>query len=141
MGFSYPICFISYQSGGGTQKGAKDVITKIRNFLWAGSNHPARARVVWHNLSRPRSEGGLNLVDPQQSLISLMCKWVLTSCEPGNSNFKQLLRYRLLHCQPQNGESWPPSLEWFTMPTYKAPTGSKIWGRVMRSWKSLVGKI
>lgn len=81
------------------------------------------------------------MVDPEHSLITLMCKWIISVCESGNSNFKFLLRYRLMPCQPRNGDPWPSSLEWFTKDNFKAHVGSKIWGRVMPSWKSLVGDL
>jgi hypothetical protein len=56
--------------------------------------------VAWKVCCLNRAEGGLNFIDPEDALTALMTKWVISACEPGRSNFKVLLRYRLAAFQP-----------------------------------------
>jgi hypothetical protein len=80
---------------GGTKQGIQKVTGKIRNFLWSGSPTAVRARVAWTVCCQPKQVDGLNLIDPQEAVTALIAKWVLTALEPGESNFKVLLRFRL----------------------------------------------
>ena len=77
---------------GGSTKGIKAVTAKIRNFMWAGTSQPSRARVAWSAMCQKRVDGGLNVVDPGEAMVAMMCKWILSACMPGISNFTSLIR-------------------------------------------------
>jgi hypothetical protein len=123
---------------GGTQAGVKKLVAKARNYLWAGSAQPARARVAWDVVCLPRQDGGLNMINPKHMVIALMSKWIINACEPGSSKFKALLRHRLEQCQPHARGTWNGSLQWFTRPNFRASSGSRMWNRTMLSWKQVV---
>jgi hypothetical protein len=84
--------------------GIKRVTGMIRNFCWAGSIHRARARVAWQTCCLKRC----NLIDLQEATTALMAKWIVVAHEPGVSNFKVLLRYRLSRYQPHSRGKWNP---------------------------------
>jgi hypothetical protein len=88
-----------------------------------------------------KREGGLNIVNPLDVVIALMSKWVVSACEPGDSNFKKLMQYRLSCFQPYSHGGWNRSLEWFSQHSHKASPGSKIWNRMARAWKTLVMEV
>jgi hypothetical protein len=71
----------------------------------------------------------------------MMCKWVVTALEPGSSNLKNLLRFKLARYQPYPGNNWTPSLQWFSLPNHAARAGSKVWEQMTRAWKKLAGEI
>jgi hypothetical protein len=96
---------------GGMAEGIKRITGKIRNFYWAGTTQQARARVAWQTCCLKHCDGGLNLIDPQEASIALMAKWVVVACEPGASNFKALLWYRLSLFQPHSRGKWNPRLQ------------------------------
>ena len=60
--------------------GIKKTIAMIRNFLWAGTDRPSRARVAWRICCREKKDGGLGIIDPNDAVCSLMCKWVSRGC-------------------------------------------------------------
>jgi hypothetical protein len=81
------------------------------------------------------------MINLKHALTALLCKWMVYACEPGDSNFKLMLRHRLSGFQPLAHEKWGRSMEWFTQTGHTATTGSKVWGRVTRAWKELVGTV
>jgi hypothetical protein len=123
---------------GGLGNGVKRIKAKTRNYLWASKDRPSRARVAWNTCCLRKRDGGLGLMDPFKPLTALMAKWIISACEPGNSNFKIMLRYRLSHYQSYSGGNWEPSLQWFLLRNHAAKNGSSIWNQVARSWKHLV---
>jgi hypothetical protein len=82
---------------GGSTRGVKKITAKVRNFYWSCTPTTARARVAWQVCCLKRSDGGLNLIDPNETVLALMTKWIVATCEPGMSNFKALMRFRLSH--------------------------------------------
>ena len=50
------------------------VISKIRNYLFAGTSQPARARVVWQVVCLSRRDNGFNIVNSLEVVISLIAK-------------------------------------------------------------------
>jgi hypothetical protein len=61
-----------------------------------------------------KAKGGINLVDPLDATVALLCKWVLVACEPSQSNLHMVLRFRLNSYQPYGGgeignPAWPTS--------------------------------
>jgi hypothetical protein len=118
---------------GGTKAGVNKCTSRIRTFFWSGSAQRTRARVAWSTLCLRREEGGLNLLDPQDALMALMCKWVVKASEPGTSNLQAMLRFRLSGFQPYVGGKWASDLNWFTIPQHKALGGSKVWQRVAKA--------
>jgi hypothetical protein len=125
----------------GSKASIRKVISKIRNYLFAGTSQPARARVAWQVVCSQKKDGGLNIVNPAEAVEALMSKWIISACEPGSSNFKLLLRHRLSGYQPYAQGQWARSLEWFSQHNHKASSGSRIWNRVGRAWKSLVSEV
>ena len=64
-----------------------------------------------------------------------MCKWIVRAMEPGDSNLKLILRYRLAKFNSQRGKKWGVSLDWFTSKIHQEFTGSKIWGHIRKALK------
>jgi hypothetical protein len=114
----------------GSKARIRKVISKVRNYLFSGTAQPARARVAWSVVCSKKREGGLNIVNPLDAVIALMSKWVVSACEPGDSNLKKLMQYRLSCFQPYSHGGWNRSLEWFSHHSHKASPGSKIWNRM-----------
>ena len=125
----------------GVLAGSRQVIKKIqallRNYLWSGREHKARARVAWDTCAKKKSVGGLSLTDPQDALECLICKWVVKACEPGNSNLLTFLRCRLSLYKPTKDGRWASDSMWFMNPSHRSAPGSKIWNRVASAWKKL----
>ena len=99
----------------GSKAGVIKVISKIQNYLWTGTQHNSRARIAWDSCCRKKKERGLGLVNPEEAVVAMMCKWIVLACESGLSNFKRVLRHRLSHYRPYARGNWPPSLLWFTL--------------------------
>jgi hypothetical protein len=125
----------------GSTNGVRKVVSKIRNYLFAGTSQPARARVAWRVVCSRKKDGGLNIVNPLEAVTAMMAKWVVSACEPGCSNLKLLIRHRLSSYQPYVQGKWGRSMEWFSLPNHKAAFGSKIWNRVAWAWKTFVPDI
>jgi hypothetical protein len=117
------------------------ITSKARKYLWAGKDRRARARVAWDVVCLKQKEGGLNMVNPKHALTALICKWIVYACKPSVSNFKILLRCRLMSLQPYTQGKWGCSFEWFTMKNHKASTRSKVWNRITKAWKELVSDV
>jgi hypothetical protein len=81
------------------------------------------------------------MIDPNEVVMALMCKWIISACEPGLSNFKYMLRFRLSQFQPYSGGRWEPNPNWFTFKSYSDSRGSDLWGRTTKAWKNLVGEL
>lgn len=68
----------------------------------------------------------------------MLVKWVITACEPGDSNFKHIIRHRLAQFQPPGTQKWTCSLDWFQLPQHRSRCGSHVWNRIGRAWKTFV---
>jgi hypothetical protein len=117
------------------------VISIIRNYLFAGTSQPARARVAWNVVCSKKRDGGLGIVNPLEAVTALLSKWIISACEPGSSNLKIMLRHRLAGSQPYHQGRWQKSLQWFTLSNHKATPGSKVWGHTSRAWLQMVKEI
>ena len=85
----------------------------IRNFLWVGNQgESARAKVAWGVIIKPKSLGGLGIVDPVDQSRALLAKLVVRSFLPGNEWWKQLLHYRMPECGPMIGKPWSLEVRW-----------------------------
>lgn len=112
---------------GGTNKGVKKVKSIIMNYLAAGTMQKARIRVSWLQCCQSRENGGLDLINPEDAMHSLMLKWLIKALEPGKSNLHLLMQYRLGMCQPYSRGRWCPSLlEFFTMQKNQSKRGSMV---------------
>lgn len=111
------------------------------NFLWSGSQNRSRAKVSLIQCCQAYEDGGINLINLQDALVSLMVKWIVKAIEPSKSNLHHLLRHRLSHFQPHANGRWSPSLDYFTLPQLQTHRGSKVWNRVGDSWKKLKHEI
>jgi hypothetical protein len=70
-----------------------------------------------------------------------MVKWIITATEPGSSNLKALLRFRLSHYQPKGVSLWHKSLNWFHLKGSRPPSGSHVWQRTTAAWKQMAQSI
>ena len=115
----------------------KKIQALLRNYLWSGQEHRARARVAWNTCTKKQSAGGLSLTDPHDALDCMMGKWIIKACEPGTSNLLTFLRYRLSLFKPLKDGKWAPDMSWFMIPSHKSAPGSKVWNKVGQAWKKL----
>jgi hypothetical protein len=125
----------------GTQGSIKKVISIIRNYLFFGTCQPASARVAWNVVCSKKQDGGLNIVNPIEAVTVLLCKWIISACEPGSSNLKTMLRHRLSRSQPYHQGKWQRSIRWFLLPNHKAAPGSRVWGRTSHAWMQMVKEL
>ena len=95
--------------------GSNKILTKIRgairNYLYSGKEQLTRTRVSWRECCLTKRYGGLGLVDPEVTKISILCKWIVKAMEPGEFNLQLMLRYRLARFNPQRGRRWGVSLD------------------------------
>lgn len=119
-------------------KGIQQVTSKIRQFYWSGKVGRTRVGVAWETCCLNKEVGGLAFTDPTEALTALLTKWVVVACEPGYSNFKAILRYRLARTQPPGPQRWADSPDWFQMHQHKSKQGSNVWNRIGRAWKTMV---
>jgi hypothetical protein len=138
---STALFFLAIWEGGGSDKGVAKVKNKVVNFIWVGADRPTRSRVAWDTCCLKKKERGLGMIDPGDAVNALMSKWIITACEPGQSNFKIMLRYRLTLLQPYSGGYWNPSMLWFTQKGHTASRGSNIWARTTKAWKLMVSEL
>ena len=122
--------------------GSNKILTKIRgairNYLCSGKEQLTRTRVSWRECCLKKKYGGLGLVDPEATKISILCKWIVKAMEPGEANLQLMLRYRLARFNPQRGRRWEVSLDWFTNRQHQGFSGSEIWGYISKAWKIMV---
>ena len=85
-----------------------------------------------------KKNGGLGLVNPEAAKTSLLCKWIVKAMEPGESNLQLMLRYILAMFNPQRGNSWGVSSDWFTNKQHQRVAGSRVWGHIGKTWKTMV---
>jgi hypothetical protein len=51
------------------------------------------------------------MIDPVEATSALMTKWIISALEPGESNFKSIICFRLWQFQPYTGGAWCLSAE------------------------------
>ena len=74
----------------------------IRNFLWGGKNGPrAVAKVAWDVLIRPKSQGGMALIDPLIQSRALLRKFVVRGLLLGTEAWKGMLLNKLIQLSPK----------------------------------------
>jgi hypothetical protein len=66
------------------------------------------------------------MTDPQDASIALMAKWVVLDLEPGGSNFRNLLRFKLMRFQPHFRGAWDPFIEWCISSEHHASSSSPL---------------
>jgi len=103
-----------------------------RIFLWVFGEHYIRARVNWVDFYAKKEVGGLGPIDPiGKPMVGLPCKWAVMALEPGESNLKTQLCYKLAACcKPSCQKSWTPDLNWSLVGGYISSPGSKT-GQIM----------
>jgi hypothetical protein len=126
---------------GGTKRGVSQVKSAVTNYFWSGSLQRSKSKVLWLHCCQTKANGGVNLIHPLDAMVALMVKWIMKAVEPGDSNLHLMLRYRLAHFQPYSSGRWAPSLEFFTLPKFKARRGSPAWTRVGSAWRPLVKEL
>lgn len=90
------------------------------------------------HLLSPKAAGGLDFIDSYEAVTALLGKWIIAASEPGNSNFKTILRHKLCQAQPTGVTQWESSMDWFQMHDHKCKNGSHVWNRISKAWKILV---
>lgn len=122
----------------GTLAGVRKVTSSVQGFMWSGSTHRARTKVAWIQCCQIREKGSINMVNPKDTLIALMLKWVLKGCKPSTSNLHIFLRYRISSYQPYFGVHWKKNMEFFLVVHSQVHKGLTAWNKVGTSWKKLV---
>ena len=79
----------------GTKRGIASITRKVRQFFSSCTIQRTKARVSWQVCCLKRCNRGFNLINPNEAITTMMSKWIVAACEPGNSNFKAILQYRL----------------------------------------------
>ncbi|GBG82527.1 hypothetical protein CBR_g34903 [Chara braunii] len=110
-----------------------------RRFIWKPGSDQDKGyicKVAWDTLCRPRSEGGLSLLDPASQNTALLARWVIKVAEAEDGTDWVLLAETLL------SKEWGlmrPSDTWVAIMTEtfasKRPK-SKLWKEVLQAWKS-----
>ena len=121
----------------GSKNAIKQIQALLRNYLWSGRKHRARARVAWGTCTKKLRDGRLSLIDPQVALDCLMGKRLIKACELGNSNLLTFLRYRLSRYKLEKEGNWTPDSTWFMSYSHKSAPGSKIWNKAGSAWRKL----
>jgi hypothetical protein len=62
------------------------------NYLWSGWDHNTKTKDYWIDYCGKKKIGGLKLVDLENTLNALLCKWVLKAFKLDVSNLKTFLR-------------------------------------------------
>ena len=65
---------ISLEYGLVVEKVIKQIQALLRNYLWSGREHRARARVAWDTCTKKQRVSSLSLIDPHDALDGLMSK-------------------------------------------------------------------
>jgi hypothetical protein len=119
--------------------GSDAVIWRIRgsiwNYVWSGTDVRTQARVNWDDCCAAKSHGGIGLIDPNEALTALTCKWIVHALEPGTSALHILLRHHLVHLRPTRTGTWPATLQWVMIHKLSAPRGTRLWNRLIKSWR------
>lgn len=122
---------------GGSTVVLRKIRASLRNYLWAGTEEASRARVRWEDVYAAKKFGGLGIIDPEEALIGLMGKWVVKALVPDNTPLHLLLRHRLAGVRPPGTGNWPRTLQWLLLTKFSAPQGSRVWNRLIQSWRAL----
>jgi hypothetical protein len=125
----------------GTNQGIKRIKSAVMNYMAAGTMQRAWIWVSWIQCCQSKEAGGLNIINPEDAVVSLMEKWIIKAMEPGNSNLHLLLQFRLGSYQPFSNGNWQPSLEYFTRQGHQTRRGSIVWSRISAAWKSLLSEV
>ena len=95
----------------GTEKGIAYIKSMMINYLALEGVQRAKAKVGCLQCCQPKTQGGINLVNPEDPVMASMVKWL----ELGSSNLHAMLRYRLNLYQLYKGDKWQPRLDFFTI--------------------------
>lgn len=117
------------------------ILASLRDFMWSRTTHRSRSNVQWTDCCAPRNVGGLKLVDPKEPLHSMMAKWVIKAMTPCNTAFQTLLLHSLFLVMPQSRGTWLAFLQWILVHKFRAIQGSRVWDRIVKSWRKIVRKV
>ncbi len=94
-----------------------------------------RARVNWSDCCARRRIGRLNLVDPEEALNALLCKWVLMAYELDVTNLKLLLNHHIRKVRPSKHKVWTPDPQWILIQGHWSSTSLfKVWSCISKAW-------
>lgn len=133
--------FFFLSISGGTTNGVRKMKGLIMHYLASRTMQRARVRVGWLQCCQPKEAGGLDLINPEDAMTSLIVKWMIKAMEPRTSNLHLLLRHRLNIYQPYARGNWKPSLDFFPLKKHQSHKGSATWNKVTNAWKKLSTKI
>ena len=85
--------------------------------------------------------GGINRIDPEDAVTTLMAKWLIKAFEPGMLNLHLFLHFTLSQYQPYSDGRWKNSLNYLTIQKYQAKRGSIVWNHVTPAWKALLPEL
>ena len=78
-------------------------------------------------------------MDPEDTKTDLLCKWIVKAMELDESNLQLMLGYRLARFNPQSGQSWGVSLEWFTSKKHQGFLALRCGATlIINTWKVMV---
>ncbi|GBG87006.1 hypothetical protein CBR_g44460 [Chara braunii] len=109
-----------------------------RKFIWKPAGEAGEGyicKVVWDTLCRPRSEGGLSLLDPAAQNTALLAKWVVRVAEAEDGKDWVMLAKTLL------SREWGlrrPEDVWVALmsETYaRRRPKSQLWKEILQAWK------
>ena len=99
------------------------------------------AKVAWDVLIRPKSQGGLALIDPLIQSRALLTKFVVRGLLLGTEAWKGMLLNQLMQLSPKTGGNWLPSLKWMFLTNTQTPRRNLISNRfllgIVRAWDAV----
>ncbi len=105
-----------------SKKVVKRCKTMLRNFEWQRQ----RARVNWTDCCACKAVGVLSLIDLEDDLLDLLCKWIFMPLELGDSNLMILLRFKLAQSKPSWHNRWTLDLNWAMVKGQVSTPGSNF---------------
>ena len=76
------------------------------NYVAGGKMQRVTLRVSLQQCCQPKNKGSLNLINPQDTVVALLTKWLTKALEPGDSNLHLFLHFRLSQYQPYAKGRW-----------------------------------
>jgi hypothetical protein len=86
----------------GTKSGLAKLTSIIRYYLFSGGTKRYRCPLTWDTCTKPKSEGGLGILDIPLQVKALTAKWMVRALHPNPVAWKTFL----LHCIRQTNPMW-----------------------------------
>lgn len=86
--YIFAIVFCYNWGGGGSTKIIGQIKDMLKKFLWGGIENKFKSMVKWSYCCTKKAIGALGLTNPNEAIEALICKEVMTTLEPRESNLK-----------------------------------------------------